>query len=404
MNVEFLIHGVMSSGQTWWKQTDTDYYKQFYSGQAENNLMIVEVINRPHGISAYYNYLRNNNIQATREGAYFGMTVRIDGAYCLDVRTMYRMLDNLFNKMVVGTILKPTTDGRFEYAVPSFEAAKDKLERIEKQFSAMFTANLTQSDLTAISAAQVSKGTRININPLEADSQTVKNVIMQNAKIYTSPAFPSKESQKSIEAAKAQAAATASDAKNQINAANEETNRQRAANNTLQQQIRQLTSERDTAKGEIQQLQQKIKQQGSDRQLKEEMAKIQQPITRLASMMSARFPGAAHGVMSSDGHGASHRHEHRPSTLMQLLPWAVNAFLVLLLVIVMWPEQPQQPKQPEPAMPDTVKVEAVQNQERQNETVEQQTTLGESHEMGANGTNAPHEPQAAYSSTPGSAE
>ena len=55
MNVEFQIHGVLSSGQKTWKQEDQDYYKQFYSDQTEDVLMIVEIVNRPHGVSTYYN-------------------------------------------------------------------------------------------------------------------------------------------------------------------------------------------------------------------------------------------------------------------------------------------------------------------------------------------------------------
>ena len=71
MNVEFQIHGVLSSGQKTWKQEDKDYYAQFYSDQKEDVLMTVEIVNRPHGVSAYYNYLRNNNILSTRVGSYF---------------------------------------------------------------------------------------------------------------------------------------------------------------------------------------------------------------------------------------------------------------------------------------------------------------------------------------------
>ncbi len=383
MNVEFLIHGVMSSGQTWWKQIDTDYYKQFYSGQAENNLMIVEVVNRPHGISTYYNYLRNNNIQAAREGAYFGITVRIDGAYCLDVRTMFTMLDNLFQKMVVGTILSPNGSGRYEYTVQSFEAAKDQLEHIEKQFSSMFTANLTQADLMAISAGQVSKNARININPLEADSQTVKNLVLQNAKIYTSPSFPSKDNQKAFENVKAQAAAAMTEAKNQVNAANEETNRQRANNASLQQQIHQLTSQVETSKGEIQKLQQQIKQKDGDRQLKDKIAEIQQPIAQLARLMSARFPGEAHGMMGREtyhGDHSSHAEGHRQNKIKHWLPWILCAFLTLFLILTLL-SMPSKQEPPTPSIivetPGQIDTNADFNEVPQEEGVEIKSDNGQ---------------------------
>ena len=126
MNVEFQIHGVLSSGQKTWKQEDKDYYAQFYSDQAEDVLMTVEIVNRPHGVSAYYNYLRNNNILSARVGSYFGMTMRIDGAFCRDVKSIYMILDNLFNKMIVGSLLVPKGD-KYEYAIDSFAAQNDLL-------------------------------------------------------------------------------------------------------------------------------------------------------------------------------------------------------------------------------------------------------------------------------------
>lgn len=145
MNVEFQIHGVLSSGQKTWKQEDQDYYKQFYSDQTEDVLMIVEIVNRPHGVSAYYNYLRNNNILSARVGSYFGMTMRIDGAFCRDVKSIFMILDNLFNKMMVGPLLAPKGE-KYEYAIDSFASQNDYLLQVEKQFSNMLNAFCSPQD------------------------------------------------------------------------------------------------------------------------------------------------------------------------------------------------------------------------------------------------------------------
>ena len=117
MNVEFQIHGVLDNGQSFWKQDDRDYYQTFYSPQAKNSLMTVEVLRRPQGVCTYYNYLRYNNVVSRREGSYFGMSVRIDGEYCADVRGMYDILDNLFEKKIIGRILIPTDKGKLKYEV-----------------------------------------------------------------------------------------------------------------------------------------------------------------------------------------------------------------------------------------------------------------------------------------------
>ena len=108
MNVEFLIHGTLSDGQSSWKEIDVDYCLRFYTPTTTNEVMICEVEKHENGgISSYYNYLRYNNLTALsgRSGSYFGITVRVDGAICCDVVNMYHLLDTLFTKCIVGSIL-----------------------------------------------------------------------------------------------------------------------------------------------------------------------------------------------------------------------------------------------------------------------------------------------------------
>ena len=67
MNIEFLIHGTLSDGQSSWKETDQDYCARSYVANRQENVVLdIEVQKSGNGLSAYYNYLRYKNISAPR--------------------------------------------------------------------------------------------------------------------------------------------------------------------------------------------------------------------------------------------------------------------------------------------------------------------------------------------------
>ncbi len=185
MNVEFQIHGVLDNGQSFWKQDDRNYYQTFYSPQAKNSLMTVEVLRRPQGICTYYNYLRYNNVVSAREGSYFGMSVRIDGEYCVDVRGMYDILDNLFEKKIIGRILIPTDKGKLKYEVDSFENIDSFLSEVESNFSMMFSAFFGPGDFVVVSAPSQNKS--YQLNPIDITPDLVHEALSKNLKITLSP-------------------------------------------------------------------------------------------------------------------------------------------------------------------------------------------------------------------------
>ena len=185
MNVEFQIHGVLDNGQSFWKQDDKDYYQTFYSPQTKNSLMTVEVLRRPQGICTYYNYLRYNNVVSAREGSYFGMSVRIDGEYCVDVRGMYDILDNLFEKKIIGKILIPTDNGKLKYEVDSFENIDNFLSEVESNFSMMFSAFFGPGDFVAVSVPSQNKS--YQLNPIDITQDLVHEALSKNLKITLSP-------------------------------------------------------------------------------------------------------------------------------------------------------------------------------------------------------------------------
>lgn len=191
MNIEFLIHGTLSGGQSSWKETDTDYCQLFYTKQKQDVVMKVEVVNRPHGLCSYYNYLRYNNISApSRTGSYFGMTVRVDGLLCTDVKGMYDMLDRLFHQVVVGSLLRQTDNG-YVYTFSDFKEKQQQLQALETQFVGLFKVMFLSGNFFVSIPSSYKKGSSafyVNTNDIRAN---IANELANGNVLYLSPEFDS---------------------------------------------------------------------------------------------------------------------------------------------------------------------------------------------------------------------
>lgn len=337
MNVEFQIHGVLSSGQKTWKREDQDYYKQFYSDQTEDVLMIVEIVNRPHGVSTYYNYLRNNNILSARVGSYFGMTMRIDGAFCRDVKSIYMILDNIFNKMIVGSLLVPKGD-KYEYAIDSFATQNDYLLQVEKQFSNMLNAFCSPQDFFEISSAHTSQGTKLNVNASEITIPTAVETIKQRAKLYLSPTYQSKTAQKKIADAKAEADAAVADAKARIQAAEDahskSKQRQEQELENWKKEKKALEEARDAAIRDYQELVKKVRKAELNTSINAKISEIKQPLIQLAGLMAERFQEDTYGNVQEKPQ--PHKKERKEDKLFVWLPWAICILLGIALAGTIW--------------------------------------------------------------------
>lgn len=292
MNIEFIIHGVLSSGQSVTDQNDKDYYKPFYCEQQESILMTVEVVDRPHGISTYYNYLRYNNVISSRTGSYFGMTVRVDGSYCFDVKNMYLILDNLFNKMIVGKILRQV-ENNYEYIVDSFSKEK---AIIEQQFSNMFGSFFSSSDFKDISRKNVSAQKKLTINPYDLTPSVVNDVFVSGVKLYISTIYPSKQTQSVqalIDQAKTEANKRVREAKEQLNSyiRQQESNSKSSTAIITKLKDEKATLENEKAQliAEKNDLTNKLNKCNKDQDIINSVKNIKSPITDLAALFAARF-------------------------------------------------------------------------------------------------------------------
>lgn len=132
-----------------------------------------------------------------RPGAYFGMTLSIDGLYyCKDTANLYKLFDQIYTKCVAnGTIVEKRQD-KEAYKVSSFVEKTAKLEDIQKLLLETFTKSFVdKGDICRIDSNHLAKTSsalqRYNLS--DVDCPAFYDGLCNSLKVYVSPEYPSKD-------------------------------------------------------------------------------------------------------------------------------------------------------------------------------------------------------------------
>ncbi len=151
MDSKLFIHGIVN-GEDFWCDTPAEgeieqsYMSSFYRDditRVYGPRLMVYGRNNGAGDYWYYTYVVGGNVHGiSRPGSYFAMTLRLE-ACCISIGKMFRVLDMVFNLLVVGRILHKTGD-TYQYAISSFKGAEHNLitcyNTIRKTIGECFTA------------------------------------------------------------------------------------------------------------------------------------------------------------------------------------------------------------------------------------------------------------------------
>lgn len=367
MQVEFLVYGAIR-GFTCWKPVDVSYCELFYGASCKQDTILkCEVAKSSDGtVCTYYNYLRNNNVVSDRDGSFFGMTVRIDGAVCCDVQNMYHILDLLFEKSIVGKILQPIpTSGKYRYLCnTSFNEQDACLRSIEEQFGALFTNTFTASDLVSIPGHLKSQGGVREVNVSDVTKADAQRALLQGEKLYVSPEFPSAQDRKwenELRNSKGKAEQQIQSVRNQceqeLQSQRSQLDRERAdmvtRNNQLSDKIGRIEKDYQAEKSqlettlkaterELKQAQDKLRKQSDKADVAKVVKDIKEPLARLSTLMDRLYSsdmgqasrGQSDGPIPWDAVKSSRRRRRRLDLRKCLL--VLGALLLLGVIIMSW--------------------------------------------------------------------
>lgn len=133
MNFKFYIFGVPDGFDLFPNRGDTNeikYFQSFYDGSSERTKLSVR---RNPDARVSYSFLKYNLTSgANRAGAFFGMSVVLEGEYCSDFRSLFELFETVYQDILKqGILLKKISDTQIRFGVYQLQHAEAEINRIE---------------------------------------------------------------------------------------------------------------------------------------------------------------------------------------------------------------------------------------------------------------------------------
>lgn len=193
MNISFAIHGTPGKSECWGMPNDETYLKSFYdeaNNAPEQTRLDIDFRVVDNEVCSYYHYLKLKNISngIARSGGYFGMSIRFEGAYCLDISNLFKMMNQLYEQVVCKSIIK--IEGvNSEYTFSTFKECLAELENIKTLASKALEK--FQNDIREFPQNYSPRhGNNIRkYNIADTGSESFHKDLLKNAEVYVSPEY-----------------------------------------------------------------------------------------------------------------------------------------------------------------------------------------------------------------------
>lgn len=201
MNVEFFFHGVPAAFQEWGTTKDNNALSRFYTNEAlaEQTRFVVELstisVGQEDVYCIYYTLLKAKNFcdRTGRAGSYFGLTIRLDEDYCIDVEKIYTICESVYENDICGAItLKDGESTR--YLVSNFEEKASYLQQISEEI-ANSIRNLNYSNIESdlIDKNRSVRTTPQFVNLSEVGSKQFWLMLKSAQRVFISEEYPTKD-------------------------------------------------------------------------------------------------------------------------------------------------------------------------------------------------------------------
>lgn len=345
MDLEIYIHGASKGHQIWPSEARDHYVNRFYIPANDETKFLVELRNGQDGKSfCYYSYLKYKNIVGGdgREGSYVGITIRLD-YYYIDVVSVYNILDVIYKKHIVGTLLVQDK-GFSKYLTTDFQIKDKELTEAMKSLTSLLQLSMVNTDFVNISSLHANNdGTLPEINLLDCTKENILSVMRKCSKVAISPYYPTVKDKNSQKIVKEQMAAYEKTKENEIeglkNSLQQQINQSTIEKNSLQQKVDELTAAKEkltasvsSLEKERQSLQGKLQASEERKNASELVVSLREPLTKLAKIVgnseenhhSHRYENSEHEYNS---------HESKTSKLKDFFFPILHTVLLVIIVV-----------------------------------------------------------------------
>lgn len=340
---EIYIHGTPRGHQICGSEENHDYINKFYNhdNQAhEKAVMYAEVCNG----DAYYTYIRRQNLYDTegRPEAFFALTVSFNKSYCSNVYKLYNLLEQVYTKLCVGTIISQSGN-KETYLVADLTLARSASGPTVKIIQSAINQNIKDSIsqfVQPLTCGDTFDCPSMEISLLEVDSPLFvdnfkKFSLIISPTIQTASRARDTAKKELSEVSSQKDALSSTKIKLEAKVANlikknqtlsEELNRSVSASEKryknqleqLRQDLSDVTKERDSLKEKITQASSTFEQ-------------MDKPLQQLTRLLAGRFPDKRTEIVDITKKETKKYPQKRKPTIWK--EW-VNSILLLLVLII----------------------------------------------------------------------
>lgn len=187
MKLDLIIAGVPKGADYWGPKEDSNYFGSYYTGPKKyNDRFLVEVRKNKEGVFSYFTMFKFNTFdEESRAGGFFAISIRMD-VICKRVDLFYNYLHLIYNKYIVGSILKDDAAG-VRYLTSNFMMKDSELNTIQNSIINFLQSSLVGSDFAALDSISLKKGQDVfEINVADSNWDYVCQILKNRSGFYIS--------------------------------------------------------------------------------------------------------------------------------------------------------------------------------------------------------------------------
>lgn len=348
MTVDLILHGVPNGHDSWGEDIDKHYLSTFYVKKSDRKYLLIEARKIDGKPFVYYHYLKYNNVMAAdgRSGSYLGITLKID-AYYKDILNIYNIMEVIYNRYLTDVAFTNEGDS-IKYKVSKFDMIEAELKDAQSKIVNLILLSAKQKDFETFDSSYFNNDNKtIKVFLLDCTQENVMQALKKFGRIEISKYYPSLNEQQKIKSVEARFEGTVQQKELELKRAdskiNEFATKSQAQQNQIERQNNEIANlkssvkekenrlkELQTASQQIKDLEQKNKtltkniserektiiqlrnelnRQKENRDIKELIDEIKDPLLTLAKVagrQSGKFP-----TFDSDNDNQSYNHNNK---------------------------------------------------------------------------------------------
>ena len=333
MKVELIISGT-PEGQDYYGPEESRQYMSLMYGASTDNKLMIDVRKEANGKTyCYYNYLVYKDVIGVggRPGSYFCLALRLD-AYCMDIQSMYRLLDITYHNYVKNAILK-VTGSKVQYKAGNFNDLAKEIERVKDFIFSNFQCSFTETSFTSLQGFVLNNGQIKDFNLYDCSAQALTDV-RKGGKMNLSPTFPTEREKqlKEQHEKELQAYQQQTDAARKLDI--EQKNKLNADLSSAKQEISLLKANNADLQKKIKEIEMKLRTMGQAKELEQMLESVKTPILKIADHIKAKAPVYAERMQERTEGTVQSFFE----AIRKVIPFC-NLLLLLFLLTLNFPKQ-----------------------------------------------------------------